>query len=120
VVLALAGPIAGLFVAEPAEIAQAAVFIQVSAVSAVAFGLDGSATGALRGAGDTRWPFVASVVGRYAFALPAAALGLVTPLGVAGLYLALVLEMAVPAVANYWRFRTGRWKTISRAYRPAA
>ncbi|PSQ59218.1 MAG: MATE family efflux transporter [Halobacteriales archaeon SW_9_67_25] len=120
VVLALAGPIAGLFVAEPAEIAQAAVFIQVSAVSAVAFGLDGSATGALRGAGDTRWPFVASVVGRYAFALPAAALGLVTPLGVAGLYLALVLEMAVPALANYWRFRTGRWKTISRAYRPAA
>ncbi len=120
VVVAVPGPIARLFVAAPAEVAQAAVFIQVAAISAVAFGLDGSATGALRGAGDTRWPFLASVVGRYAVALPVAALGLVTPLGVAGLYLALVLEVAVPGLANYWRFRTGRWKAVSRAYRPAA
>jgi len=119
VVVAVPEPIARLFVAGPAEVAQAAVFIQVAAVSAVAFGLDGSTTGALRGAGDTRWPFLASVVGRYAFALPAAALGLVTPLGVAGLYLAFVLEVAVPGLANYWRFRTGRWRAISRAYRPA-
>lgn len=119
-VVAVPDPIARLFVADPAEVTQAAVFIQVAAVSAVAFGLDGSATGALRGAGDTRWPFLASVAGRYAFALPVAALGLVTPLGVAGLYLALVLEVAVPGLANYWRFRTGRWKAISRAYRPAA
>jgi len=118
-VVAVPEPIASLFVAEPAEVAQAAVFIQVAAVSAVGFGVDGSVTGALRGAGDTRWPFVASVVGRYGFALPAAALGLVTPLGVAGLYLALVLEVAVPGLANYWRFRTGRWRAISRAYRPA-
>ncbi len=119
-VVAFPDPIARLFVADPAEIARAAVFIQVAAVSAVAFGVDGSATGALRGAGDTRWPFLASVVGRYAFALPAATLGLVTPLGVAGLYLAFVLEVAVPGLANYWRFRTGRWKAVSRAYRPAA
>ena len=118
-VVAVPEPIASLFVAEPAEVAQAAVFIQVAAVSAVGFGVDGSVTGALRGAGDTRWPFVASVVGRYGFALPAAALGLVTPLGVAGLYLALVLEVAVPGLANYWRFRTGRWRAVSRAYRPA-
>ncbi len=118
-VVAVPEPIASLFVAEPAEVAQAAVFIQVAAVSAVGFGVDGSVTGALRGAGDTRWPFVASVVGRYGFALPAAALGLVTPLGVAGLYLALVLEVAVPGLANYWRFRTGRWRAISRTYRPA-
>jgi len=118
-VVAVPEPIAHLFVAEPAEVAQAAVFIQVAAVSAVGFGVDGSVTGALRGAGDTRWPFAASVVGRYGFALPAAALGLVTPLGVAGLYLALVLEVAVPGLANYWRFRTGRWRAVSRAYRPA-
>ncbi len=119
-VLAFPEPIASLFVADPAEVLQVAVFVQVAAVSAVGFGVDGSATGVLRGAGDTRWPFVASVVGRYVFALPAAALGLVTPLGVAGLYLALVLEVAVPGLANYWRFRSGRWKAISRAYRPAA
>jgi putative MATE family efflux protein len=118
VVLAAPGPIARLFVADPAEIAHATVFVRVAAVSAIAFGINGSATGALRGAGDTRWPFVASVLGRYAFALPAAAVGLVTPLGVTGLYLALILEVAVPGLINLWRFRTGRWKVVSRDYRP--
>jgi putative MATE family efflux protein len=119
VVLAVPEPIARLFVAG-AEVEQAATFVRVAAVSAVAFGVDGSATGALRGAGDTRWPFLASVLGRYAFALPAAAAGLVTPLGVAGLYLALVAEVGVPGIVNVWRFRTGRWKAVSRAYRPSS
>jgi glucosamine--fructose-6-phosphate aminotransferase (isomerizing) len=52
-------------------------------------GIDGSATGVLRGAGDTTCPFSASLVGRYGFALPVALLAtVVTPLGVVGLYLA--------------------------------
>ena len=38
--------------------------------------------------------------------------------GVAGLYLAFVAETAIPAVINYYRFLTGRWKAISRGYRP--
>jgi putative MATE family efflux protein len=95
-------------------------FVRVAAVSSVALGVDGSVTGALRGAGDTTWPFFASLVGRYAFALPVAALGLLTPLGVVGLYLALLLETLVPGLGNWWRFRTNRWKAISRQYRPSA
>ena len=79
-----------------------------------------TASGALVGAGDTRWPFVASIVGRYVFALPAALVGLLAPLGVAGLYLALVFESFVPGVINYGLFRTGRWKAVSRRYRPNA
>jgi Na+-driven multidrug efflux pump len=86
----------------------------------VGLGLDGTASGALVGAGDTRWPFVASLLGRYAFALPAALLGLVTPLGVAGLYLALILEPFVPGLINYGLFRSGRWKVVSRRYRSSA
>ncbi|APW97555.1 MATE family efflux transporter [Halobiforma lacisalsi AJ5] len=119
-VIALAEPIAGLFVADPGEIAQAAVFVAVGAVSAVGYGIDGAAAGALLGAGDTRLPFVASLVGRYVFALPAAAIGLVTPLGVGGLYLAFLLETYVPGGINYWLFRRGRWKAVSRKYRPSA
>ncbi len=119
VVVALAAPIADLFVSGGSEVAAATAFVRVAAVSTLALGVDGSATGALRGAGDTRWPFVASLVGRYAFALPVAALGTITPLAVAGLYLALLLETLVPAVINLWRFRTNRWKAVSRAYRPS-
>ena len=118
-VVLLAEPLAGLFVAEEA-VAQTAVFVTVSAISSVGQGIDGTATGALIGAGDTRLPFAASLLGRYVFALPVAALGLVTPLGIAGLYAALLLEMYVPACINYGLFRTGRWKAVSRRYRASS
>lgn len=120
VVIAFSRPIAGLFTTDPEAIGRAATFIVIGAVSAVGLGIDGAATGALRGAGDTRWPFVASLIGRYAFALPAAVVGLVTPIGVVGLYLALLLEAFVPGAINVWLFRTGRWKAISRRYRPSS
>jgi putative MATE family efflux protein len=119
-IVGFADPIASLFVNEPAAVAQAGTFVAVGAISAIGFGIDGAASGALLGAGDTRLPFVASLIGRYAFALPAAALGLVTPLGLGGLYLALLLEAFVPGGINYWLFRRGRWKAVSRQYRPDA
>ncbi|WP_440763335.1 MATE family efflux transporter [Natronorubrum sp. DTA7] len=118
-VVVFAEPIASLFVSGSEEVALAATFVTVGAVSSVGFGIDGAAAGALLGAGDTRWPFVASLVGRYVFAVPVAALGLVTPLGVAALYLALVLETFVPGGINYWLFHSGRWKVVSRRYRPS-
>jgi putative MATE family efflux protein len=113
-------PIARLFVSGSEAVGVTATFVVVAAVSAVGLGLDGTASGALIGAGDTRWPFVASLAGRYVFALPAALVGLVTPLGVAGIYLALVLESFVPGSINYGLFRSGRWKVVSRRYRPNA
>ena len=118
-VVVLATPIAGLFVTDPEEVSAATTFVRFGAVSAVMLGIDGSATGVLRGAGDTTWPFSASLVGRYGFALPIAILATVTPLGVVGLYLALLLETLVPGLINLWRFRTNRWKAVSRAYRPS-
>jgi Na+-driven multidrug efflux pump len=119
-VILFAPSIAGLFVSSSEAVAVTATFVSVAAISAVGLGLDGTASGALVGAGDTRWPFVASLVGRYVFALPAAIIGLVTPLGVAGIYLALVLESFVPGSINYGLFRSGRWKIVSRRYRPSA
>jgi putative MATE family efflux protein len=119
-IVLLAEPIGGLFVTGPDEVAQAATFVAVGAVSSIGFGIDGAAAGALLGAGDTRLPFVASLLGRYAFALPAAALGLITPLGIAGLYLAFLLEAFVPGGINYWLFRSGRWKAVSRKYRASS
>ncbi len=117
-VILFASPIAGLFVSGSEEVAVTSTFVIVAAISAIGLGLDGTASGALVGAGDTRWPFVASLIGRYGFALPAALFGLVTPLGVVGLYLALVLESFVPGSINYGLFKSGRWKVVSRRYRP--
>mgnify|MGYP002761375861 CR=1 FL=1 len=115
-----ADPIAGVFVDDPAAVAATAAFVVVAAVSAVPLGVDGSVTGSLRGAGDTRWPFLASMVGLYVVALPAALLGLATPLGVGGLYAAVIAEKLVPAGLNLARFRSDRWQAVSRQYRPDA
>jgi Na+-driven multidrug efflux pump len=50
--------------------------------------------------------------------LPLAYLGATTPLGLAGLALSYFGISVVPAVVNYYRFATGRWKSISRQYSP--
>lgn len=118
VTIVFATPIARIFVSGPQEVAQTATFIAVGAISAIGFGLDGAASGALVGAGDTRLPFVAAVIGKYVVALPIAMLGVLTPLGVIALYLALLLETFVPGGINYFLFRSGRWKVVSRRYRP--
>ncbi|MFB6101545.1 MAG: MATE family efflux transporter [Haloplanus sp.] len=118
-VLALSTPIARLFV-DGAVVGVTASFVGAAAVSVVFLGVDGSATGTLRGAGDTRYPFVTSLVGRYGCALPVAGLGLVTPLGASALLGALVVETVVPAGLNVARVRSNRWKAIGRGLEATA
>jgi len=114
-VVVFASPIAWFFVSAPDEVAQATTFVRVAGVSAVSLGVNGATVGALLGAGETRFPFVVSLVGQYLVALPVALLGTVTALGVGGLYVAFVIGFAVPAVANLWWFRRMDWG-VSREY----
>jgi putative MATE family efflux protein len=116
VVFALSPWIAGVFVDDPSVVSVAAPFVAAAAVSVVFLGVDGSATGTLRGAGDTQYPFFTSLLGRYGCALPVAALGLVTTLGATALLAALVAETVVPAVLNVRRVRSNRWKAVGRAH----
>lgn len=114
VVFVLSPWIAGVFVDDPTAVGVAVPFVAAAAVSVVFLGVDGSATGTLRGAGDTRYPFFTSLLGRYGCALPVAALGLTTPIGAAALLAALVAETVVPAVLNVRRVHSNRWKAIGR------
>ena len=118
-VFALAGPVSRLFVSDPAVLPTTVALVRVTCVSVVLWGVVTGAKGPLRASGDTRWPLVGHVVALFGFVLPAAYLGATTALGVAGLGLALLLETGVPAAVTYTRFRSGRWKLVSRAYRPA-
>ena len=119
VVAVAARPIAAVFV-DAGAVDTTAVFVAVAAVSAVPLGVDGSVTGTLRGAGDTRVPFVAALAGLYLVALPLAYLGTVTVLGAAGLLAALVAETLVPMIVNLLRFRRQTWLSVSRSLRPDA
>jgi putative MATE family efflux protein len=116
-VVALADPVAAVFVDDDA-VAVTATFVAVAALSSIPLGVDGSVTGALRGAGDTRVPFLATLAGLYLVTLPVAWLGTVTALGSTALLLALLAETGVPVLVDVARFRTGAWLTVSRAYRP--
>ncbi len=119
-VFAFAQPVSRLFVSEAALLPVTAALVRATCVSVVLWGVMNGAMGPLRASGDTRWPLYGQVLGLIGFALPAAYLGAVTPLGLAGLYLALVLETGVPAAVTYGRYRSARWQAISRAYRPAS
>jgi Na+-driven multidrug efflux pump len=121
-VFVLARPVALVFVGSLANPALpfATLLIRAACVAVVFQGISRAATGPLRTSGDTRWPFYGQMAGMYVFAIPLAYVGTRTPLGLWGVVLALVLQMLVPAIVNYVRFRSGKWKIISRAYRTPA
>ncbi|MFC6724552.1 MATE family efflux transporter, partial [Halobium palmae] len=92
--------------------------VYAACVAVVLQGVSGGAAGPLDASGDTRVPFYAQAVGMFGVSIPLTYLGAHTSLGLIGLYLAFVAETSVPAAINYYRFATGRWKRISRDYRP--
>jgi MATE family multidrug resistance protein len=71
------------------------------------------AEGALRGAGDTRWPFLVQTALNWAFFLPLAyLLAVVLGHGLAGAWFAELTYIALLAAVMLWRFRSGAWEHI--------
>jgi len=125
---ALAAPIATLFGTE--DVALTAEFVRVFALGVAGFAVSRTTRGALRGAGDTRWPFYGTILGTYLLRLPLAFLALpagyavtlgplsLAPgrgLGVVAIYAAVLIDFYAKAGVNAARFATGRWKAIARA-----
>ncbi len=67
-------------------------------------------TSALRGAGDTKFPLLAHVIGIFGVRLPLAWwLGVVMQLGLLGAWIAMSADVVVRAVLLLWRYRRGGW-----------
>jgi putative MATE family efflux protein len=111
-----------LFVDDPtdATVPIAVGLVWASCFAIVPQAVKATIAGALDATGDTRWPFYSQVLGMVVISIPLAYLGATTALGIWGLYLAFLAESLVPAVVNYYRFTTGKWRKISREYRPDA
>ncbi|WP_435159614.1 MATE family efflux transporter [Haladaptatus sp. DFWS20] len=121
IVFAFAEPIVLSFVgdsADPSVPIIAVSLVHASCVAVMAQGVKGAAAGPLDASGDTRWPFYSQIVGMFVCVIPVAYLGATTTLGIMGLYLSFLAETTVPAAINYYRFSTGKWKAISREFRP--
>ena len=121
-IAAFATEIVVLFADSPAspEVPIAVDLVYAACVAVVFQGVSGGAAGPLDAAGDTQIPFLSQFVGMFLVAIPLAYVGATTALGLWGLYLAFLAETTIPAAINYWRFRSGKWKGISEAYRPDA
>lgn len=70
-------------------------------------------SGALRGAGDTVWPLIATVIGVLLIRTQVA-LFLVNQmeLGLAGAWLAVLTDQLIRWALVFFRFRTGKWKRV--------
>ena len=87
------------------------LFIRLHATSIPAVGIFFTLSGSLRGAGDTKWPLYASLVGTYVVRLPLSALlGYTLRLGILGVWVALPIEYYLRSAIIVPRFNGGAWK----------
>ena len=93
-----ARPLAEVFGA--GDVGLTVTFVRVFGVSVAAFSVARTFRGALRGAGDTRWPLYGGLVGTYVVRLPVVALALPTTFAVSAFGLSVTpgLGLGLPAV----------------------
>ncbi|MBU7043616.1 MAG: MATE family efflux transporter, partial [Theionarchaea archaeon] len=93
---------------------KAVIFIRILAFGEPAIAIHFTLAGALRGAGDTKWPLYASTAGLYGLRIPTAIiLGYLLGWGVFGAWIAMTAEYFVRSSVIFLRFKRGGWKTIT-------
>ncbi len=113
VIFLFARPIAALFIDDAEVIEDAVSFIRVLALAQPLMAADSTLGGALRGAGDTRFPLLTVLIGFYGARLGFAWLAAdVFHVGLVWIWGALLGDYLLRAALKGWRFRSGRWKTI--------
>ena len=108
--------IASLFVSSEQRdvVTAAAPLLRIVSLAMPAFALQVILTGALRGAGDTRWPLVFTLIGCLGVRIPLAYLftGWLD-YGLPGAWYAMVLDIFVRCALVCLRFWRGRWQEIA-------
>src|SRR5581483_1437502 len=104
---------AGLFTSDPDALRLSVTWIHVLVFAMPAIAFHFTAAGALRGAGDTRWPLMVSFAGLWLVRLPVAwYLGLHLGMGMTGIWAGYLVEYYLRAAVTTARFGQGRWKTM--------
>ncbi|HEY6106584.1 MAG TPA: MATE family efflux transporter [Anaeromyxobacteraceae bacterium] len=99
------GPLARLMTDQPEVVAAAAPLMVVAGVFQISDGIQGVGAGVLRGAGDTRFTFLANMVGHWAVGLPVAlGLGVGLGMGITGLWWGLCAGLTAVACGLFARF----------------
>jgi putative MATE family efflux protein len=112
-IILFANPLAGSFGAVGAEtIRLAVIFTYILGAAQPLMAIEFALGGALRGAGDTRFPLFAILTGLFVFRLGAAFI-IARPFfdGVTAVWLCLLADYAVKAGMLSLRFASGRWRS---------
>jgi Na+-driven multidrug efflux pump len=111
-ILAGARPLAGFMIDDPEVIAYTVAFIYILGAVQPLMAVEFALGGALRGAGDTRYPLKATMAGLLGMRCVLAVAFALAGFSVQWVYAALVGDYALKALMLTRRFRSGRWRTV--------
>jgi MATE family multidrug resistance protein len=111
--IAIPGPLLRIFTDDPSVVKLGASLLALGALFQFFDAAAIITEGALRGAGDTRWPFVAHTILGWGFFVPVAyLLGVTLDGGLRGAWLGGLFYVAALAAVLLWRFRSGAWRSV--------
>jgi putative MATE family efflux protein len=103
----------GLFVKDPAVVAVGTDALKAAGMVQPVLAINFILNGALRGAGDTRWPLLSRVISTWGLRIP---LTIVLvgwlDMGLNAIWLAMCMDFAMQALLASWRFQSGRWQHV--------
>lgn len=111
-IVSAAEPLARFMIDDAEVVRLTVVFLYVLGSVQPLMAIEFTLGGALRGAGDTRFPLLAIFVGLVGARLGLASLFAVLGWSVEWIYAALVGDYVVKSALLAWRFRSGRWSSV--------
>jgi putative MATE family efflux protein len=112
VIILTAETTAALMIDDPEVIRLTVIFIYILGAVQPLMAIEFALGGALRGAGDTRFPMFTTLIGLVLVRGGVASVGAYLGVAVEWIYAALVVDYLVKAALLTWRFRQNRWKLI--------
>lgn len=101
----------GLFTKDQAVIAAGVPILRIIGLRQPFMAVNFILSGALRGAGDTRWPLYSKLISTWGIRLPLTPLFLWFGWGLTGVWVAMTCDLLTQAFLAWWRFQKGTWKT---------
>ena len=106
-------PFVKIFSRDPAIIANASVCLKLVAIAQPFLAASMVFSGGLRGAGDTRYVMINTLIGVWGIRLVGTYILIdIFNLGLLGAWIGMVVDLSVRGTLNFMRFRSGKWKFI--------
>ncbi len=111
-IVLFAGEIARYLIDDDEVVRLTVIFIYIMAVAQPLMAIEFTLGGCLRGAGDTRFPLVTTMVGLIGVRVGLAAVFALSDMSVEWIYGALIGDYIIKAVMLTSRFRSGKWQQV--------